>query len=429
MAAAVGILVLYGALATVPVAGRTGDEWLPVVVCWGRAGAAAASGAGPHAAAARPAPPARRVAGHGRRARPCRAHAHGRAVAARRQLRACSAPTSRTAGSARGPRCWRRWPARDRRCTGCSGWRPPSPTTGRGCARTSRQRRCPTSPSACTRLVRRAARPTWTRTPARTMCVLAAAGPADQVGRGRVRHTGPRGRVAGRGCWATPTCRSSRVLSADDLAHQLLRTYEPHAVRGSATHRSQDHWPMAMEEGWSQVRVDGMVARHLLGGRVAADRGAQRLPRPAPPRLGAVDARGRDGAARVPTPRCARSRRRGRRTWPTPSCAGAAASSRRPGTPASPRCWRAVRPSWRRAMPPSAYSGFVTVSAPSEEELEAACDVVRTRPARAGWRCGASTGTRRRPTPARCRSAGAWPDLPCCRPVGAWHGASQPPSP
>ena len=35
VAAAVAILVLYGALATVPVAGRTGDEWLPVVVCWG----------------------------------------------------------------------------------------------------------------------------------------------------------------------------------------------------------------------------------------------------------------------------------------------------------------------------------------------------------------------------------------------------------
>src|SRR5580658_6943315 len=35
VAAAVGILVLYGALATVPVAGRTGDEWLPVAVCWG----------------------------------------------------------------------------------------------------------------------------------------------------------------------------------------------------------------------------------------------------------------------------------------------------------------------------------------------------------------------------------------------------------
>ena len=50
VAAAVGILVLYGALATVPVAGRTGDEWLPVVVCWGAppgrpCGARGASGA------------------------------------------------------------------------------------------------------------------------------------------------------------------------------------------------------------------------------------------------------------------------------------------------------------------------------------------------------------------------------------------------
>ena len=35
LAAALGILVLYGALATVPMSGRTGDEWLPVLVCWG----------------------------------------------------------------------------------------------------------------------------------------------------------------------------------------------------------------------------------------------------------------------------------------------------------------------------------------------------------------------------------------------------------
>ncbi len=53
VAAAVGILVLYGALATVPVAGRTGDEWLPVVVCWGsrRNGVRGASGAAPAASA------------------------------------------------------------------------------------------------------------------------------------------------------------------------------------------------------------------------------------------------------------------------------------------------------------------------------------------------------------------------------------------
>ena len=34
VAAAIVILVVSGALATVPVAGRTGDEWLPVTVCW-----------------------------------------------------------------------------------------------------------------------------------------------------------------------------------------------------------------------------------------------------------------------------------------------------------------------------------------------------------------------------------------------------------
>ena len=41
VAAAIGVLVLYGALATAPLSGRTGDEWLPVAVCWGvrRAGA------------------------------------------------------------------------------------------------------------------------------------------------------------------------------------------------------------------------------------------------------------------------------------------------------------------------------------------------------------------------------------------------------
>ena len=54
VAAAIGVLVLYGALATVPVAGRTGDEWLPVAVCWGsrrfggipRAGGGAGRGMG-----------------------------------------------------------------------------------------------------------------------------------------------------------------------------------------------------------------------------------------------------------------------------------------------------------------------------------------------------------------------------------------------
>jgi len=35
VAIALVVLVLCGALATWPIAGRTGEEWCPVVVCWG----------------------------------------------------------------------------------------------------------------------------------------------------------------------------------------------------------------------------------------------------------------------------------------------------------------------------------------------------------------------------------------------------------
>ena len=42
----------------------------------------------------------------------------------------CSGPTRRTDASRDGRRCWLRSPARDRRCTGCSGSRSPCPTTG-----------------------------------------------------------------------------------------------------------------------------------------------------------------------------------------------------------------------------------------------------------------------------------------------------------
>ncbi len=139
VAAAIGVLVLYGALATVPVAGRTGDEWLPVVVCWGtrRAGV----GCRAPRCTARAAPAARRLAGHGRGARPRRADAHGGPARCAAAASPCWERTSRIAGSARGPPCCPRWPARARRCTGCSGWRRPSPTTAKGCGRTSPPRR------------------------------------------------------------------------------------------------------------------------------------------------------------------------------------------------------------------------------------------------------------------------------------------------
>ena len=49
------------------------------------------------------------------------------------------------------------------------------------------------------------------------------------------------------------------MLTADDLARQLLRTYESHGATDGVTSTVGDPWPMAMEESWSAVRVDGMV--------------------------------------------------------------------------------------------------------------------------------------------------------------------------
>jgi hypothetical protein len=51
----------------------------------------------------------------------------------------------------------------------------------------------------------------------------------------------------------------SGVLSADDLVTRLLRTYEPSPVHGGGTSAASDPWPMAMEEEWGRVRVDGLL--------------------------------------------------------------------------------------------------------------------------------------------------------------------------
>jgi hypothetical protein len=49
------------------------------------------------------------------------------------------------------------------------------------------------------------------------------------------------------------------VLSADDLASRLLRTYEQFPAPSEHTAGVADPWPMAMEEEWAHVRVDGLV--------------------------------------------------------------------------------------------------------------------------------------------------------------------------
>jgi hypothetical protein len=47
------------------------------------------------------------------------------------------------------------------------------------------------------------------------------------------------------------------ALSADELAARLLRTYEPDSS-DKTTWTTTDPWPMAMSESWANVRVDGL---------------------------------------------------------------------------------------------------------------------------------------------------------------------------
>ena len=51
------------------------------------------------------------------------------------------------------------------------------------------------------------------------------------------------------------------VLGEGDFADRLLRTYEPRPAPSDSTSTTSagDPWPMAMEEEWARVRVDGML--------------------------------------------------------------------------------------------------------------------------------------------------------------------------
>jgi hypothetical protein len=51
----------------------------------------------------------------------------------------------------------------------------------------------------------------------------------------------------------------TRVLSADDFVTRLMRTYEPYPAPPGSTTATTDPWPMAMEEEWARVRVDGLL--------------------------------------------------------------------------------------------------------------------------------------------------------------------------
>jgi hypothetical protein len=170
------------------------------------------------------------------------------------------------------------------------------------------------------------------------------------------------------------------VLTAEDLAHQLLRTYElgapPPPASASASASADDPWPMAMEETWSSVRVDGMV--HATFWVSEWPRIEVRSDFLAPLLLGSarstfavvMEPLGSDTAVRkVEASRTAdladsELRRRGGFVSTARHARESEVLARRESELAEGHA------SFR-------YAGFVTISAASEEELAAACDSVQ----------------------------------------------------
>jgi hypothetical protein len=166
------------------------------------------------------------------------------------------------------------------------------------------------------------------------------------------------------------------VLRADDIADRLLRTYEPHPAPSDGVTSARDPWPMAMEEEWARVRVDGLLhttfwvaewprtdvrsdfLSPLLLGSVRATLSVVMEP------LGPEKAIRKVEASRTADLADAELRRRGGFMSTARHSRESDVLARRESELADGHA------SFR-------YSGFITVSASSEVELEAAIDVVQ----------------------------------------------------
>ena len=373
VAAAIGILVLYGALATVPVAGRTGDEWLPVVVCWG----ARRLGLGLHGAAHMGALRGLRLLRADWRDMGVVHDRVGRTLTAALLLRGASFALLGADEQDRRVGAWASVLAslsREGSPIHRVQWVAASfPDDGEGVRSFFAAEGVPDAASACTASYDALLHDMDSHTSAHDV-VLAV----------QVRLT----RSVEVGCatlarevrsltrlLSDADVQVESVLSADELAHQLLRTYEPSATSSCPT-PPLDHWPMAMAESWSEVRVDGMV--HATFWVAEWPRIEVRSDFLAPILLGSTRATfavvmeplGPDTAVRkVEASRTAdladsELRRRGGFVSTARHARESEVLARREAELAEGHA------SFR-------YSGYVTVSAPSEEELVAACDVVQ----------------------------------------------------
>ena len=382
VAAAVCVLVLYGAMATVPVSGRTGDEWLPVVVCW---------------AARRSRVPGGRAMGALRGVRLLRAGWQDMGVVHDRSGRTLTAAVSLRGRSFAllGP------DEQDRRVGAWSSvlaslaregspvyrvqWVAGSfPDDGRGVHAylTAEAVADAASASSASYEALLADIDSYACAHDVVLAVQVRLTKSVDVGCATLaREVGSLTRLL-----ADADVHVESVLSAEELAHQLLRTYEPgvpSAARASASASAtasggsaEDPWPMAMEETWSSVRVDGMV--HATFWVAEWPRIEVRSDFLAPLLLGSarstfavvMEPLGSDAAVRkVEASRTAdladsELRRRGGFVSTARHARESEVLARRESELAEGHA------SFR-------YAGFVTISAANEEDLATACDTVQ----------------------------------------------------
>jgi hypothetical protein len=166
------------------------------------------------------------------------------------------------------------------------------------------------------------------------------------------------------------------VLTVNDLVTRLMRTYEPNRALNEAGSTTADPWPMAMQEEWATVRVDGLW--HATFWIAEWPRTEVRSDFLAPLLLGSA----RSTLSVVMEPLGPEKAVRKAEASRTADLADAELR-RRSGFISTARHSKQSEVLARREAELAEghasfrYSGFITVSAPTESELVTACNVVQ----------------------------------------------------
>jgi hypothetical protein len=372
VAAAMAILVLYGALATVPFGGRTSEEWVPVAVCWGarRAGPRGRGGRGMGAL---------------RGLRLLRADWQDMGVIHDRSARTLTAVLSLRGASFAllGP------DEQDRRVGAWASvlaslaregspvhrvqWVAASfPDEGHGARAYLRaEGSAATLASAATASYESLLVDMDSHACAHDVVLALQVRLTKSVEAGCATLAREIGSVARN--LGDADVSVERILGVDDVAALLLRTYE---ARAEKTVPFADPWPMAVEERWSALRVDGMV--HATFWVAEWPRVEVRSDFLAPLLLGT--ARSTFSVVMAPLgPDAAVRKVEASRTADLAD----AELRRRGGFVSTARHARESEVLARREAELAEghasfrFAGFVTVSAATEEELDAACEVIQ----------------------------------------------------